>query len=288
VADDNADMRQYLNRLLGSRFEVDAVPDGQAALEAAQVQRPALVLADVMMPRLDGFGLVKAMRADQRLREVPFILLSARAGEEAKVEGLGAGADDYLVKPFSARELVARVQASLQTSQIRKEAKEALRKRTTELETVLETVPTAVWFTHDRDAKYITSNRYAANLLRLPVDANPSLTASDDERPGFRVFREGKEVPSSDLPVQRAARGEKVDDEELEVHFPDGERKTLLVRAATLHGAAGEVHGAVGAAVDITDRKRHAERLQLLLNELGLQEIEWVVLRDHSSGKACG
>jgi two-component sensor histidine kinase/CheY-like chemotaxis protein len=268
VADDNADMRQYMRRLLGSRFAVEAVPDGEAALEAARAQPPALVLADVMMPRLDGFGLVKAMRADQRLREVPIILLSARAGEEAKVEGLDTGADDYLVKPFSARELVARVQANLQMSQIRKEAEETLRKRTTELETVLETIPTAVWFTYDRDATHTIGNRYAANLLRLPADANPSLSAPDNERPGFRLFREGQEVPPRDLPLQRAARGEKVDDVELEVRFPDGDRKTLLVRAATLRGAAGVIHGAVGVAVDITDRKRHAERQQLLLNEL--------------------
>jgi two-component sensor histidine kinase len=268
VADDNADMRKYVRRLLGSRFEVEAVPDGEAALEAAQAKPPALVLSDVMMPRLDGFGLVKAIRADQRLREVPVILLSARAGDEAKVEGLDAGADDYLVKPFSARELVARVQANLQMSQIRKEAEEALRKRTTELETVLETVPTAVWFTYDRDAGHVTGNRHAAELLRLPAHANASLTASQNERPSFRLFREGREVPPGDLPIQRAARGERVDDEELEVQFPDGDRKTLLVRAAPLHGAAGEVHGAVGAAVDITDRKRHAERQQLLLNEI--------------------
>jgi signal transduction histidine kinase/DNA-binding response OmpR family regulator len=268
VADDNADMRNYLCRLLGSRFEVEAVPDGEAALEAAQAKPTALVLSDVMMPGLDGFGLVKAMRADQRLREVPIILLSARAGEEAKVEGLDAGADDYLVKPFSARELVARVQANLQMSQIRKEAEEALRKRTTELETVLETVPTAVWCTYDRDARHMTGNRYAADLLRLPAHANASLTASNNERPGFRLFREGQEVPPGDLPIQRAARGEKVDDEELEVHFADGDRRTLLVRAATLRGAAGEVHGAVAAAADITDRKRHAERQQLLLDEL--------------------
>jgi signal transduction histidine kinase/DNA-binding response OmpR family regulator len=268
VADDNTDMRKYVCRLLGSRFEVEAVPDGEAALEAAQAKPPALVLSDVMMPRLNGFGLVKAIRADQRLREVPIILLSARAGEEAKVEGLDAGADDYLVKPFSARELVARVQANLQMSQIRREAEEALRKRTTELETVLETVPTAVWFTYDRDARHVTGNRYAASLLRLPAHANASLTASQNERPSFRVCRDGQEVPPGELPIERAARGEQVDDEELEVRFADGDRKMLLVRAATLRGAAGEVHGAVGAAVDITDRKRHAERQQLLLNEL--------------------
>lgn len=80
-----------------------------------------------MMPRLDGFGLIKALRADERLREVPLILISARAGEESRIEGLDAGADDYLVKPFSARELLARVGALLELTQIRREHEERFR-----------------------------------------------------------------------------------------------------------------------------------------------------------------
>jgi signal transduction histidine kinase/DNA-binding response OmpR family regulator len=269
VADDNADMRDYLCHLLGSQFEVIAVPDGEAAFAAAQTKRPALVLSDVMMPRLDGFGLVTAIRADKRLREVPIILLSARAGDEAKVVGLDVGADDYLVKPFSARELVVRVQTNLRMSQIRKAAEEALRKRTTELEAVVETVPTAVWFTYDREARRVTRIRYAADLLRLPADArNASLAASRNERSNFRVFRDGQEIPFGQLPIERAAGGEQVDDEELELRFRDGDRKTLLVRATTLRGPAGQIHGAVCAAMDITDRKRHAQRQLLLLNEL--------------------
>ncbi len=268
VADDNADMRDYVCRLLGRRFAVEAVPNGEVALAAAKASPPALILSDVMMPRLDGFGLVKAIREDDRLREVPVILLSARAGEEAKVDGLGAGADDYLVKPFSARELLARVQANLQMFQIRKSAQDALRKRTVELETVLETVPTAVWFTYDPDAQHIAGNRQAANLLRLPLEANASLTAPENERPAFLIIRNGQEVPSSALPIHRAARGEDVRDEELELHFDNGDRKTILVRASALRSRTGEVQGAVGAAVDITDRKRNEEHQKLLLNEL--------------------
>ncbi len=83
--------------------------DGEAALAPSAARPPDLVLTDVMMPRLDGFGLLAAIRADRSLRDLPVILLSARAGEEARVEGLEAGADDYLVKPFSARELLARI-----------------------------------------------------------------------------------------------------------------------------------------------------------------------------------
>ncbi len=108
LADDNGDMRAYVGRLLGdSGHVVEAVGDGQAALAAARRHAPDLVLSDVMMPGLDGFGLLAALRDDPALRGIPVILLSARAGEEARIEGLAAGADDYLIKPFSARELLA-------------------------------------------------------------------------------------------------------------------------------------------------------------------------------------
>lgn len=121
LVDDNADMRAYIKRLLGAHWKVEAVADGMAALEAARECKPDLVLSDVMMPRLDGFQLLQALRADPRTREVPIILLSARAGEESRVEGLEAGADDYLVKPFSARELTARVGAHLELARLRRE-----------------------------------------------------------------------------------------------------------------------------------------------------------------------
>jgi PAS domain S-box-containing protein len=119
LADDNADMRDYVSHLLSSRWDVDAVADGQAALDTAHHRKPDLVLADVMMPRLDGVELLLALRRDPELCDVPVILLSARAGEEAQVKGLKAGADDYLVKPFSARELVARVDSSLALARLR-------------------------------------------------------------------------------------------------------------------------------------------------------------------------
>jgi PAS domain S-box-containing protein len=122
VADDNADMRQYLIRLLAEAYEVQAVADGLTALAAARESPPDLVLADVMMPELDGFGLLRELRADPRTATVPVVLLSARAGEESRVEGLAAGADDYLVKPFSARELLARVGTHLEMARVRREA----------------------------------------------------------------------------------------------------------------------------------------------------------------------
>jgi len=120
VADDNADMREYLIRLLaGAGYEVAAVSDGWQALEAVHALNPDLVVSDVMMPRLDGLSLVSALRTDPRTAAVPVLLLSARAGQEASIEGLRAGADDYLVKPFAAAELLARVNATMQLARLR-------------------------------------------------------------------------------------------------------------------------------------------------------------------------
>ncbi|MFI7211429.1 SpoIIE family protein phosphatase [Micromonospora maritima] len=120
VADDNADMREYLTRLLRSAgHRVEAVADGRAALEAARTRTPDLVVSDVMMPRLDGLQLVAALRTDPRTAGTPVLLLSARAGQEASIEGLEAGADDYLVKPFPAAELLARVRANVELARLR-------------------------------------------------------------------------------------------------------------------------------------------------------------------------
>ena len=119
VADDNADMRQYLAKLLGDRYEVEAVANGEQALAYVMDHPPDLVLSDVMIPGLDGFGLLETLRENPNTRSLPVILLSARAGEEARVEGLDAGASDYLVKPFTAREVLARVGALLEMARIR-------------------------------------------------------------------------------------------------------------------------------------------------------------------------
>ena len=127
LADDNADMREYVRRLLTPRYEVETAADGEAALGLARLQHYDLVLSDVMMPKLDGFGLLRALRSDDRTQSIPVILLSARAGEESRVEGMGAGADDYLVKPFSARELLARVEAHLNLHRVRQEAEASLK-----------------------------------------------------------------------------------------------------------------------------------------------------------------
>jgi signal transduction histidine kinase len=134
LADDNADMREYVRRLLAERYDVLAVPDGLTALAAAREKSPSLVLTDIMMPGLDGFGLLRQLRASPATQDIPVILLSARAGEESAVEGLNAGADDYLTKPFSAQELMARVRTHLALAESRLEWITKLEQSNKELE----------------------------------------------------------------------------------------------------------------------------------------------------------
>ena len=170
VADDNADMRHYLARMLRERYSVQEVPDGQVALAAARRRRPDLILSDVMMPNLDGFGLVRELRTDSDLKTIPIILLSARAGEESRVEGLQEGADDYLVKPFSGRELMARVAAHLDMARLRKEASEKIYQSEEQLRTTLESIGDG-FFALDGDWRFIYVNASAERILGIQRDA---------------------------------------------------------------------------------------------------------------------
>ncbi len=137
IADDNADMRRHLARLLDSAYEVYTVGDGRSALEAALANPPHLILTDVMMPHLDGFGLLGALRENKSTRTIPVIMLSARAGQEASVGAMQAGVDDYLAKPFSAQELLSRVSRSLELARLRRESEQELEAANRELERAL-------------------------------------------------------------------------------------------------------------------------------------------------------
>jgi PAS domain S-box-containing protein len=163
LADDNTDMRDYVKRILSEQgYNVEAVGDGMAALAAIEQQVPDLVLTDIMMPQLDGLGLLQELRANSTTKEIPIILLSARAGEESRVEGLRTGADDYLIKPFSARELLARIEASLKLAQMRQES---VRREQVILERI-----TDAFIAFDRDLRFTYANHAAVQLMRKTLD----------------------------------------------------------------------------------------------------------------------
>jgi PAS domain S-box-containing protein len=275
VADDNADMREYVRALLASSSRVEAVGDGLAALDAIRRDPPDLLLADVMMPRLDGFELLRTIRADPALRHLPVIFVSARAGEDARVAGLEAGADDYLAKPFGARELRARVGAVLELARVRRTSEERLARvnrdlgdRIAELETLLSLIPVGIGIALDPECRTVQVNPAFARTLGLSTRQNASMTAPDGERPtGFRVLdMTGRELSGHELPLQTAAReGRRINDLELDVVHDDGRVVRLLEYAAPLLDEQGVPRGAIGAFVDITDRRQAEVRDSFLV-----------------------
>lgn len=175
LADDNADMRTYLTRLLSPHYRVVAVANGAAALAAIRTLQPDLALVDVMMPVVDGFALLQAVRSDPQLCALPLILLSARAGEASRVEGLRAGADDYLVKPFSAPELLARIAAHLALQRLRhaalvalQQSEETLRQREAQLQRVIEGSNDGFWDWNVQSGAIYVSPRWYAILGYAP------------------------------------------------------------------------------------------------------------------------
>ncbi|MFL6215488.1 MAG: response regulator [Blastocatellia bacterium] len=243
LADDNADMRDYVRRLLGTRYEVQAVADGAQALAAAREKAPSLVLTDIMMPHLDGFELLRALREDPRTSTIPVILLSARAGEEARVEGIEAGADDYLIKPFSARELLARVRTHLELARIRREAQE-------QIVSIWESI-TDGFIALDKDWRYIYIN---AEAERLGVNRSDVI--------GKTIWEAFPDVIGTNIEAEyRRSRSEQVT-VEFESHYEPWNRwfENRIFPASD---------GSLSVYFrDITERKRaEAERERLLSNE---------------------
>ncbi len=127
IVDDNGDMRDYLGRILSPHWNVLFAENGEAAMDMIRKKAPDLIVSDLMMPLMNGTDLLQQVRSEFRLMRIPFILLSARAGEESKIEGLELGADDYIIKPFSANELRAKVQTQLDANKAKNQAEKYLK-----------------------------------------------------------------------------------------------------------------------------------------------------------------
>lgn len=258
LADDNADMRAYISRLLADEgCEVTAVEDGQRALEEARARRPDLVLTDVMMPRLDGFGLVRAVRASPALACVPVIMLSARAGEESRIEGMEAAADDYLVKPFAARELIARVSAAIHLARARTEAETARAGVYALLRQVADAVPLKLAYV-GTDLRYEFVNRRHMEWFGRPESEIVG-------RPVAEVI--GAWAYETVRPMlERALAGEQVTFE-VAVPHTSGAARHLRTTLAPDVDPWGRTRGVVVSAIDVTEHLAR-ERTLLLLWEI--------------------
>jgi PAS domain S-box-containing protein len=290
LADDNADMRHYLTRLLSERYEVHAAADGLQALEVTRKLRPVLVLADVMMPQLDGFGLLRAIREDCSLASTPVILVSARAGEESRVEGLEADADDYLIKPFAARELLARVAAHVKMARLRRETAEREERIRSEAALEREKLHASEERLAETSRLYLELQQSDAELQlqvallqQLPVSA---WTLKPDGTPDFvnrvwlesagqtldfvrshpeawmtAVHREDRETAAKCF-WEGVRSGKGFAFETRLLRAKDGTYRWHLNQAVVLRDAEGRVLRFVGTTTDIDDQKRTQEALR--------------------------
>ena len=260
IADDNADMRDYLRRMLGQHYRVDVAGDGRTALDRIRQDAPDLVLADVMMPTLDGFGLVAAIRADEHRRSLPVILLSARAGEEARIEGLNAGADEYLVKPFSARELLACVASQLSLARVRRETDGALRY----LAAIVDSADDAI-LSKDLDGVIQSANASAERLFGYTTDELVG-------RPVRMLIPPERQSEEDDI-LTRLRKGERVEHFETVRMTKEGRRLDVALTISPVRDEAGRIIGASKIVRDITALKQsEAERMRLLQETAAVTE----------------
>ena len=257
VADDNADMRQYVVRLLGAHYRTVAAPDGEAALAAARAQTPDLILTDVMMPRLDGFGLLQALRADPRTRGVPVIMLSARAGGESRIEGLQEGADDYLVKPFNSRELFARVTAQLRIARMRRESTQAIQASEAQFRALVSASSDVVYrMSADwKEMRQLKGREFIADTNEPNRSWLEKYIHPDDQQRVMETIRE-------------AVRTKGVFELEHQIFRIDGTLGWTFSRAIPLTDKDGTVVEWFGMASDVTDRRQAQEERERLVARL--------------------
>ena len=261
LADDNADMRDYVSRLLqDDGYAVRAVGDGVQALEAALAQAPDLLVTDVMMPALDGFGLVAAMRADPRTHSVPIVMLSARAGEDARAEGVQGGADDYLVKPFSAKELLARVALQVERAKRRREAE----RQRQSLQELFQQAPASIAVLRGPQHVYDLANpsyldlANGRDILGKPVrEVFPEL----EGQPFFDLLDEVRRTGVPFVGNETVVRIDRTNSGRIE------ERIFNLVYQP-IHEEDGTVDSILVFAYDVTEAVRARERIEALMQQL--------------------
>ena len=260
LVDDNPDMREYIRGLIASRFDVVTATDGLEALDAIDRRLPDLVLTDTMMPRMDGFALLADLRSRERTRTLPVVMISARAGEEAKVGGLEAGADDYLTKPFSARELVARIEGNLRLGRLRKRSTEALRRREEQLRGIFNSSAVGV-AALTLQGRYTEVNDAFCAITGYPREELLSTDCLTLTHP------EDSPLMAAQL---EALRTEQMPTVTVEKRYVRKDGRSIWVQnsVSVTRDATGAPTNFVILSQDITARKQAEDRQKLLLEEL--------------------
>ena len=291
LADDNSDLREYVSRLLRQDYRVHAVGNGQEALAATRQMHPQLVLSDIMMPGLDGFGLLQAIREDERTRAIPVILLSARAGEESQLEGLHTGADDYLVKPFTARELLARVETHIQMGRVRRQVSRLEQQLLTESEReerrwreLLQLAPAAIAILNGPEHRWayvnpayleVIGKAKAEDLLGKPIrETLPELEGQGYFEMLDQVYESGEPAMGTERKA-RLNRG------------PGGQAEDAYFNFVyqPLRNSAGVVEGVFVHAVDVTTQaharlalERSEQQFRMLAESI--PQLDWMANAD--------
>ncbi len=261
VVDDNADMLAYVARLLRERWSVGTATNGREALELVRREPFDLVISDVMMPELDGFGLLRAIKDDPASADLPVILLSARAGEESRVDGLSAGADDYIVKPFTGQQLVAQVNAQLTIRSARRRNAEEREGQRENLYALFMQAPSPIVILRGREhvielanpaACQMWDRRHEEVIGRPLFEALPELRGQTFERLLDEVLRSGRPQEGRETPATLRAA--------------DGAMRTLYFNFVytPLRALDGAIEGILVTAFDVSDQVLAREQLSTL------------------------
>ncbi|MCJ8210826.1 ATP-binding protein [Mucilaginibacter sp. RS28] len=251
IVDDNGDMRAYLKRLLDPYFTITTAKNGAEALQIIKSTRQDLILSDVMMPVMDGKAMLRVLRNEPETSTLPVIFLSARAGEEARIDGLEAGADDYLVKPFSAAELLTKVRAQIKIIKVRGHAEYQLRR-------VLREAPVAIAIYRGADHVVELANDrmlgYWGKIAEQVIGTSLFTALPELETQGFKdvmdkVLQTGEHFVSQDIPVD----------------FIHGNQiKTLYINLTIecLKDENGQATGLMAVAADVTGTVMASKELE--------------------------
>lgn len=210
VVDDNVDMRAYLHRLIDPYFLVTTASNGEEALERIKESKPSLILSDIMMPVMNGKELLKAIRNTPSISRLPFIFLSARAGEEARIDGLEAGADDYLVKPFSGKELISRIRSHMAIAKARNQADELLKQLFINAPMAISILKGPQFIVELANPEILAIwDKKAEDVYYKPVmTAVPELSGQGFEELMMHVLTTGKRFISGEYPVTVLRNGQ--------------------------------------------------------------------------------